>query len=535
MKGVNAYKTVLIGLDGATYSILDPLIEQGVMPHLGALLRRGTRAILRSTNHPLTPPAWTALMTGRTPGVHGVYDFVRVDHAGHEPSYTLATSADVKSETIWSFADKHGLRVTSLNFPCMFPANDVNGFIIPGYVPWSYLARAVRPRNLYQRLKEMGGFNPRELSTDWEHERKAVQGLSEDQLDEWVRFHIVREKRWFEILMMLMKNEPCELTGVLFDGVDRLQHLCYHLIDPATAHKFNSPDAQRARELCIQYFKDLDGYIASIIAEAGPDAHIIMASDHGFTRAGENIFYVNTWLEQNGYLRWADGVEADSSGRVALDGNDELGQMFDWSRTKVFAFTSSSNGIFIRRAKEPGDVGVAPEEYESFRAKLKDRLLAFKNPATGERVVTDVLFAEDAFPGPHSDKAPDLTLKLADHGFQSVLRAATPLQPRRTEYGTHHPDGVFITAGPGVCQGKVLLTPLSICDVAATVLYDLGLPIPEDMEGKVPLTAYESDYAAANPVRFGPPSDAGDAVSLEQLPPEAEAEIRERLKALGYI
>jgi predicted AlkP superfamily phosphohydrolase/phosphomutase len=59
-------KTVLIGLDGATYSILDPLIAQGLMPNLDRLMQRGARAILRSTNHPLTPPAWTALMTGRT-------------------------------------------------------------------------------------------------------------------------------------------------------------------------------------------------------------------------------------------------------------------------------------------------------------------------------------------------------------------------------------------------------------------------------------------------------------------------------------
>jgi predicted AlkP superfamily phosphohydrolase/phosphomutase len=130
MLSANSRKVVLIGLDGATYSILDPLIADGLMPNLDRLVRGGARAILRSTNHPLTPPAWTALMTGRTPGSHGIYDFVRVDQDGQPPSYTLASSADVRAETMWSITSRHGKRVTSLNFPLMFPPPAVNGFAI---------------------------------------------------------------------------------------------------------------------------------------------------------------------------------------------------------------------------------------------------------------------------------------------------------------------------------------------------------------------------------------------------------------------
>jgi predicted AlkP superfamily phosphohydrolase/phosphomutase len=527
-------KTVLIGVDGATYAILDPLIAQGLMPRLDGLMRRGARAILRSTNHPLTPPAWTALMTGRTPGSHGIYDFVRVDRGSEIPSYTLANSADVRSETIWSISSRHGLRVTSLNFPLMFPAPAINGFVIPGYVPWSYLGRAVRPRELFKRIKDKGLFNAREMSTDWEHERKAVQGLAEDELDDWVRFHIVRERHWFEILMMLMREEPCDLTGVLFDGVDRIQHLCYHLLDPRTAERFDSPKAKATRELCLQYFRDLDGYIGDIVDVAGPEAHILVASDHGFTRAGDSIFYVNTWLEQNGYLRWMDHAQPDESGRLGLNQNDELGRLFDWSATTAFAFTSSSNGVYIRRAAKPGAVGVAPEDYNSFRHRLAAELLAIKDPETGRPVVTKVMLADEAFPGINSSRAPDLTLMLSDYSFQSVLRSRSPIQRRRSPYGTHHPDGVFITAGPGTHRGKVE-QPLAICDVAATILYDLGLEIPEDMEGLVARAVFDDDYLVQHPVRFGTSAMPTEAAANEALPPDAEAEIRERLKALGYI
>jgi len=527
-------KTVLIGLDGATYSILDPLISQGLMPNLDGLMSRGSRAILASTAHPLTPPAWTALMTGRTPGVHGIYDFIRVDPTGKAPSYTLANSADVRAETIWSIASRYGRRVTTLNFPLMFPAPDINGFVIPGYVPWSYLGRAIKPRDLYKRMRDKGLFNAREMSTDWEHERKAVQGLAEDELDGWVNFHIVRERHWFQILLMLMREEPCDLTAVLFDGVDRIQHLCYHLLDPSSRAEFSSPKAEATRKLCFQYFSELDGFIGEILALAGPEAHIVVASDHGFCRAGDKIFYVNTWLEKNGYLTWADGVAPDDSGRLGLNQNDELGRLFDWTKTAAFAFSSSSNGIYIRKAEEPGGPGVQPHDYPALRDEMRARLLDYKDPQTGERVVRDVLLAEEAFPGMSSDKAPDLTLKLWDFGFQSVLRARSPMEPRRTPYGTHHPDGVFMTAGPGVSSGKPA-GRLSICDVAATVLYHLGIPIPEDMEGKVPVAAMTPAHLQSHPVEFGPPALSGEAIAGEQLPEAAEAEIRERLKALGYI
>ena len=69
-------KTVIIGLDGATYDLIDPLVKEGIMPNLGRIMEQGARAVLHSTIHPLTPPAWATLMTGRTPGNHGVFDFI---------------------------------------------------------------------------------------------------------------------------------------------------------------------------------------------------------------------------------------------------------------------------------------------------------------------------------------------------------------------------------------------------------------------------------------------------------------------------
>lgn len=531
-------KTVIIGLDGATFDILDPLIAEGVMPNLGAFMARGARGILKSTIHPLTPPAWSTLMTGVSPGTHGIFDFIRVDRSAAVPSYTLATSEDLKVSTMWDIASAQGRRVTSLNFPVMFPARPVEGVIIPGYVPWSYLGRAIHPRSMAKRLKELGVFKAAEMSTDWQHERKAVQGLGEDQLDDWVSFHITRERRWQATLLAVMDEDPCDLTAVLFDGVDRIQHLCFHLIDPASRAAYDSPGANATRAKVLQYFREVDEFIAQIVDKAGPGVRVFIVSDHGFTRAGTRIFYANTWLEQQGHLGWKSDTPIDDQGRMALDENTEASTLIDWTRTRAYALSSSSNAIFIRQAAGPGQPGVAAQDYLAFRAGLIRDLLALKDPATGKPVVAEVYPREEAFPGPNMDQAPDLTLRLHDYSFLSVLRADQPCKDRKVAYATHHPDGIFIAAGPGIPVGK-RLDPLQIADIAPTTLYSMGLPVPEHMEGKAALSSFTQDHLESHPLTFSSvaPAQQGEGAEKtgEVLSEQATEEILERLKALGYM
>lgn len=535
MADATTVRTLLIGLDGATYTLLDPLVAEGVMPNLGRIMAGGVRAVLKSTLHPLTPPAWATLMTGMNPGNHGVFDFIRVERDGARPSYTLATSDDLKAPTIWQIASAAGLRATTLNFPVMFPAKPIEGVVIPGYVPWSYLGRAIHPRSVFRMLKERGVFKAAEMSTDWQHERKAVQGLAENQLDEWVQFHITRERRWQATLETLMDEEPSALTAVLFDGVDRIQHLCWHLIDPATRADHTGPEAEATRALVLQYYRELDGFIGRLVERAGPEAQVFIVSDHGFARAGNRIFYANTWLAEQGWLGWNPDTPLDDQGRVALDENTEASTLIDWAGTRAYALSSSSNAIFIRRAAAPGAPGVPAGEYAAFRAELIARLKALVDPATGRPVVREVWTREEAFPGRHTDRAPDLTLQLADYSFLSVLRADAPLKDRRVPYATHHPDGIFVATGRGLAAGA-RPGPFAIADVAPTVLHALDLPVPTAMEGRVAEAAFSADFLAARPVRFAAGTGAAEAgPDAETLPADAEEQIRERLKSLGYL
>jgi len=528
-------RSLLIGLDGATYDLLDPLVQEGAMPVLGDIMRSGARGVLRSTIHPLTPPAWTTMITGCNPGNHGVFDFIRVDRSGEKPSYTLATSADVMVPTIWQIASDAGLRATTLNFPVTFPARPIDGVVIPGYVPWSYLGRAIHPRSAFRLLKERGVFKAAEMSTDWQHERKAVQGLAENHLEDWVSFHITRERRWFETAMTLMEAEPSDLTAVLFDGVDRIQHLCWHLVHPDTRDDYTDAVSERVRALVLQYFSAVDGYIGEMIERAGPEAQVFIVSDHGFTRAGPRIFYANTFLEQCGWLDWVDGTPYDDQGRLALDENTEASTLIDWSRTRAYALSSSSNAIFIRRSDTPGGPGVPPQEYHAFREALREALLQVRDPRTGAPIVRHVWTREEAFPGTYCDRAPDLTLMLSDFGFLSVLRADAAVKDRRVSYATHHPDGLIVATGPGIAAG-MRMPPADIADVAPTVLHGLGLPVPQGLDGRVVDAAFDADWLETHPVSMAGAAEAGACAADDSaLTGDAEAQIRERLKSLGYL
>jgi predicted AlkP superfamily phosphohydrolase/phosphomutase len=526
-------RTLLIGLDGATFSILDPLVRQGVMPFLKDLLGSGTRAKLTSVVPPLTPPAWTSLMTGRSPGNHGIFDFMRFESRPDGRYLRVVDSRDVACETIWSIVTRHGLKATVLNFPLMYPAPRISGCVVPGWVPWRHVRLACHPPDLYDKLKALPGFNARELAMDMTLEGKALEGCHrEEDYEDLITLHIRREQQWFNILRYLMREEPCDLTAILFDGVDKLQHFCWRFLDPEFFPYSPSPMEVKIRNLCLEYFREIDRFLAEIVALGGPGATTLLASDHGFGATTE-VFHLNAWLHQQGYLTWTDTAQPEQKHPEIL-GLGTMARRFyevDWERTVAYCPTPSGNGIYLSL---PKPAGVAEQDHERFRQQLIASLLNFRDPATGGPVVTRVWTREEAFAGSHMALAPDLTLSLRDGGFVSILPSDVVLKPRPEPTGTHRPQGIFMAVGPGIRRGASV-PPLSILDVAPAVLYSLGLSIPEDLEGCVPRQIFEPSYIQAHSILQEAPTQQGAEHPAMKMDADIEAEVIKQLKLLGYM
>jgi predicted AlkP superfamily phosphohydrolase/phosphomutase len=128
--GTGVTKTAIIGLDGATFRLLEPLFEDGAMPALAALRARGVSGVLSSTTPAYTPPAWVSMLTGVNPGRHNVYGFLSTTP---QEEVKIAHSGTIAATPIWRFANDRETSIGVYNVPMTYPPAEVaNGFMVSG-------------------------------------------------------------------------------------------------------------------------------------------------------------------------------------------------------------------------------------------------------------------------------------------------------------------------------------------------------------------------------------------------------------------
>ena len=523
----------MIGLDGATFALLKPLMEDGVMPFLQRFVAEGVHGDLMSTRNPLTPPAWTSMITGRSPEAHGIYDFLRPGVTDDGSVYLKVNDfRDNQSETIWSIANRHDKRATSLNFYGMSPAPKVDGYIASGFVPWKHLRQGMYPPTLLDTIKSLPGFDYKHLAMDIGEEKKCLQGLQDGEHTDWIELQITRDTAWTDLCCHLMATDPTDLTAVVLDGPDKLQHLFWRYVDPAYLEEHPDETFTRTRNLCLDFYRRLDNNIERLVTAAGPDTNIILTSDHGFG-ATDEVVYLNEWLARKGYLKWVDTAAEDASGMLTSNKIKEHLSTVDWKNTTAFCPTPSSNAIYVKRDNGSGK-GVKPSEYLDFCVKLREELLAYRNPADDGQVFTGVDL--NKLEGlPYVEPSPDLTLHLRDGGFVSILNAADVVKPRDNVDGTHRPNGIFIGRGPDIANyGQI--KPINLLDIAPMLLYFLDIPVPSDLEGHVPADILRNDVLAKRRIAHGGATTASqkNTNKAEATPEEKEA-LMNQLKILGYM
>jgi predicted AlkP superfamily phosphohydrolase/phosphomutase len=546
-------KTLFIGLDGATFTVLDHLTADGAggvaMPCLKHLIEQGVRAKLQSVYPHITPSNCVSLMTGRTPGYHGVFDFLRAEERGAQVYFTLSDSRDVRTEMIWSIASRQQRTVAALNFPITAPSQPIATSLppiagsltacdtaaplrlVPGFVPSRHLRRNVLPRELFDRLKGIEGFDPKGLAWDFELESKAMDVLDPEELERWVSYHLPREEQWFRIAERILLEYDPDLMAVWFDGTDKIQHQAWAFLVPdSSAAPQHFAWAQRVRNICRQYFCNLDRFISRLVALAGPEAQVFFCSDHGFTCSNE-VVRINSFLHDKGYLAWR-GVDGSAAGQRR---RHSWFADLDWNKTVAYCRTPSSNGITIRVAENPGDPGIARDQYRVFRERLTADLRDLRDNE-GFPVIAEIHKREDVFAGPAMNDAPDLTLVLRDFGFVSIANVYPVLQERPSVIGTHNPEGIFIATGPGIAAGREI-DRRNIVDVGATLLYSLGLAVPSDFEGEVPEEVFTPAYLKVHPIQRGAPTLPLYATTTqpENIDEAEKAKIIKQLEAMGYM
>ena len=237
-----------------------------------------------------------------------------------------------------------------------------------------------------------------------------------------------------------------------------------------------------------------------------------------------------------GLRRWVGRMARVTLGRQ-LD--RRLTPPIDWSRTQAVSGSPATEGIFVNlKGREPQGIVEPGAPYEALRERLMAELAALRDPETGEPILHAVYRREALYEGPFLDLLPDVVFDLGDGPYlASDASAAAQVLERLPEgflQGRHRSTGIFVASGPGIREGE-RLEGARIVDVAPTVLYALGLPIPEDMDGHPLLEIFAEGYRAANPVQYASPTLIDEDAPDQTYDDEDAAEMERRLRGLGYV
>jgi predicted AlkP superfamily phosphohydrolase/phosphomutase len=318
----------------------------------------------------------------------------------------------LKTYTPWitlSFSAGMGVEVKGIaRFYLVGADPEVDLYMTPIHIDPENPAMPISHPNVYAvyLAKKFGPFATLGLAED-------TWALNERVIDEQAFFDAAmdicdeREKMLFDAI----ERTPKGLVTTVFDTTDRIQHMFYRYLDPT--HPANADKESTAyKDAILRAYKRMDGLVAKVIDIAGPDAVVMVMSDHGFTnfRRGVNL---NTWLREHGYLHLKDG-------------HTESGEWFehiDWARTQ--AFSLGLTGLFINRKgrEESGIVEEGPA-YEALVLEIARKLEALVDPETGGRAIRKVEAAFQLFDGPYRLDAPDLLVGY-EGGYRNSWECAT--------------------------------------------------------------------------------------------------------------
>ncbi|MBS3766476.1 hypothetical protein KGY71_08165, partial [Candidatus Bipolaricaulota bacterium] len=212
----------------------------------------------------------------------------------------------------------------------------------------------------------------------------------------------------------------------------------------------------------------------------------------------------------------------------------------NWKETYAYSFSLA--GIYLNvSGREPKGIVNKDADYENLREEIMEAVLSLRDPETGEKVVREVLKKEDVYSGPYLEEAPDILIDYRDR-YQDSHSEPAPQhkqvfnEPSSFFTSTHTKDGIFVASGPEIkSQGKLGKGEgLDIQDITPLILHLLGVPAPNDLDGKVPRWIFKegSDAASRQPEFFEPPSKVRREKELTE---EEDEEVKERLEDLGYL
>ncbi|MBN2008146.1 alkaline phosphatase family protein [candidate division KSB1 bacterium] len=496
-------KVLLIGIDGATYHMLTPLIDAGKLPAFQKLMQTGSYGNLQSPILASSPVGWTSMMTGVNPGRHNIYDYYNGFNGTYQRPF--ASSSDVRSEQLWRVIGRFGLRSIVMNVPMTFPPDPLRGILISG-LPFHNKKRFTFPSYLTSELIQQ------EYITDFFN-------ICSPSLTEYLATAQKTMMKRQQIFKDLLHKNEWSLGIVNFTTLDRLQSLFWN-----------------ENEIIQRFYQLMDKLLGELIDAYGEGIQTLVVSPYGY-KAVKKKFFVNEWLwehellarsvsteqasipnfyndyfaQGNGNGRWITSflanshITKDNLRAFIPDAFCELAKKFTpatfrkmfprenliihWERTKAYFPSYLMPGINLNlKGREPQGIVEPGAEYENLRNLIIRELYRLKDPCTFENVIAHVYRKEEIFSGDCLEHAPDIVFVPHRHDYyldpnkRTIRHCVGYANDDYPVHACRTPHGVVLITGPDVKE-NYHIPEFNAMDIAPTVLHMLDLPVPEKMDG----------------------------------------------------
>jgi len=293
---IGGTRVLLIGLDGADWRVMEPLLERGKLPNLARLIAGGVRARLKTVDPILSPVVWTTAATGFLPSEHGILDFLVTDVRTGER--VPVTSRHRKVKALWNLLDEAGVPVGVIGWWATWPAEPVDGFIVTDRVAYQIMGQAVNndgdprgktfPPDLFRRILPLV-VSPDSI-TDAElapfiriggpGREQAWPARSENRLDEF-RAVLAVTQTYEGVVMALASGGLQPFEAVYFEGIDTTSHL-FMPFRPPRRPQISEADYSRFSGAVDAFYVYQDGILGRLLEKTSRDTNILILSDHGF-------------------------------------------------------------------------------------------------------------------------------------------------------------------------------------------------------------------------------------------------------------
>ncbi|MBN2134946.1 MAG: alkaline phosphatase family protein [Acidobacteria bacterium] len=473
----------IIGVDGASWDIINPLLDQGKLPTLASLIKNGCKGILLAPEgYVQSGPSWTSIATG-------------LDVQQHKVTHNYGK---IRTERVWNIADYFGISSVVVNWICSPRPEIINGAFITGPYdnPASY-PEALLPELENKFGKYFSDVDSREIS------------------DRFLKscFEVTRQRT--DVVKYLLDKYNPHLLAFTYTSSDRLMHFFWQYYQPA-AFTVPPPDSDLAkyRNVFENYYISLDKQIGEIVAKANPEkTTFIVLSDHGFGPENfERLYFrdirLNLLFEKTGLRK----VNRDFS----LEGEklySEIDASQDRMTRKITFSTENSKNI--------------PRFVQILRsAKMKaDGKPLFKNITNDDRSISLQMYERD-----YRMNSVDVTTQLEGRDFTFPLDHIIDRNKLRT--GDHRREGILILSGNKIKKG-LMLKEYNVTDITPTILALFNLPLSKYMRGEPIYEAMTKDHLAAFSKRLV--KHYLKLMAKQVGEEENTEETEEKLRSLGYI